>query len=112
MIQGMHLTHIGNATLLLEPGAGLDPGDPDSYLEPLAAYLQQADARRLIYDLSEVPIVDALYYSWLTQVHAIARICGVRMIAAGMNASAAYALAATLNETPPFVCALDVDRAR
>ncbi|OOG21218.1 hypothetical protein B1C78_16485 [Thioalkalivibrio denitrificans] len=111
-IQGMHLTPIGGAVVLLEPGDGLDPTDADAYLEPLASYLQVQEARRLIYDLATVPVIDGVYYDWLKSVHAICAICGVEMVVAGMTPSAAYALAHTLNETPPFACALNVDRAR
>jgi hypothetical protein len=112
VIQGMHLTPIGSAIVLLEPGDGLDPSDPDTYLEPLAALLQGQAARRLIYDLSTVRVIDLLYYKWLKSVHAICAVCGVEMVVAGMSPSAAYALAHILDETPPFACALNVDRAR
>ncbi len=112
MIQGMHLTMIGGSNLLLEPGDGLDPSEPDLYLVPLAGHLQATGARRLIYDLANVAVIDPLYYRWLKSVHAMCRICGVEMVVASMNASAAYALAHTLDETPPFACALNVDRAR
>jgi len=40
MIRGMHLTFIGNGSVLLEPGNSLDPSDPDAYFEPLIAYMQ------------------------------------------------------------------------
>ncbi|WP_019567904.1 hypothetical protein [Thioalkalivibrio sp. ALMg13-2] len=112
MVQGMHLTQIGGGTVLLEPGEGLDPGEPDAYLAPLATYLQRAGARRLIYDLSSVPVIDPLYYDWLKKVYAVSAVCGVRMVVASMSPPTAYALASTLNETPPFDCALNVDRAR
>ncbi|WP_038036143.1 MULTISPECIES: hypothetical protein [unclassified Thioalkalivibrio] len=111
-VQGMHLTPIGGAIVLLEPGDGLDPTDANAYLEPLAAFLQGRDARRLIYDLTKVPVIDRVYYEWLKAVHAICAICGVEMVVAGMRPSAAYALAHSLDETPPFTCALNVDRAR
>jgi hypothetical protein len=111
-IAGMHLTPIGGAVVLLEPGDGLDPTDPDAYLESLVSYLQRQQARRLIYDLTTVPVVDPVYYAWLKAVHAICAVCGVEMVAAGMAPSAAYALAHSLDETPPFACALNVDRAR
>ena len=112
MVQGMHLTPIGGGNVLLEPGDGLDPTDPDAYLEPLAAYLQRYGAKRLIYDLTNVPVIDPLYYNWLKSVHAICSVCGMEMVVASMNPSAAYSLAHILDETPPFTCALNVDRAR
>ena len=30
MIEGIHLTPIGDGNVLLEPGEGLDPGNPES----------------------------------------------------------------------------------
>ncbi|WP_019569052.1 hypothetical protein [Thioalkalivibrio sp. ALE11] len=112
MVQGMHLTRIGADAVLLEPGEGLDPGEPDRYLVALGDYLQAARARRLIYDLDSVPVVDALYYDWLKAVHGLCRVIGVEMVVANMAHSVAYALAARLDEVPPFACARDVERAR
>ena len=34
-IAGLHITHIGDDCVLLEPSEGLDPSDPDTYLLPL-----------------------------------------------------------------------------
>lgn len=112
MVQGMHLTPLGDGAVLLEPGEGLDPGDPDAYVEPLVGYLQECAADRLIYDLGQVVVIDDLYYDWLVRLSRACRVSGVRMVAANIHAPAAFALAQQLAADPPFDCALDVDRAR
>jgi hypothetical protein len=106
----MHLTLIGGTKVLLEPGEGLDPSDPEVYLEPLVAYLQTRDARVLLYDLSNVPVIDELYYRWLTAVDTICRISGIQLVTVNMRPAAAYALALMLDEPPAFECALDVNQ--
>ncbi len=108
----MHLTPLGGDLVLLEPGEGLDPGDPDAYLTPLIAFLQRVGARRLIYDLASVPVLDPLYYGWLVQVSSACAVTGVEMVVANVHAPAAYGLAQYLEGDPPFACARDVDRAR
>ena len=112
MIDGMHLTPIGSRTVLREPRDGMDPGDPEAYAEPLLQYLQQSQARRLIYDLKNVPVIDELYYAWLVRVSALCQIAGIELVTANMRPAAAYALALMLTAPPPFTCALDVDSAR
>lgn len=111
-MRGMHLTHIGNGHILLEPGDSLDPANDDAYLEPLMTFLQEKTAARLIYDLKDVPLIDSLYYAWLKKLNKICVIGGVKMIVVNMQPTAAFSLASTLGETPPFTCALDVDQAR
>lgn len=112
MIQGMHLTPIGSGIVLLEPGEGLDPSDPDAYLEPLVGYLQRQRASRLIYDLTSVPLIDSVYYRWLKTVSDICRVTGVQLVVVNMAPPAAFALSRILDGPPPFLCALNVDRAR
>lgn len=112
MVQGMHLTPIGDGNVLLEPTDGLDPGEPDTYLVPLTGTLQQMRARRLLYDLKNVPVVDNLYYTWLVTVAVMCRISGIDMVAVNIRPATAYALALTMKDNPPFGCALDVNRAR
>ena len=112
MVQGMHLTPIGDGNVLLEPTDGLDPGEPDTYLVPLTGKLQQMRAQHLLYDLKNVPVVDKLYYAWLVNVAVMCRISGIGMVVVNMRPAAAYALALTLKDNPPFGCALDVNRAR
>lgn len=112
ILQGMHLTPIGGGNVLLEPADGLDPGEPDAYLVPLTGTLQQMRARRLLYDLKNVPVIDTLYYAWLTSLGSMCRISGIDMVLVSIRPATAYALALTLEDNPPFSCALDVDRAR
>jgi len=112
MLLGMHLTPIGEGNVLLEPSEGLDPGDPDAYLEDLVRALQTLGARRLIYDLKSIPVIDRLYYDWLRRVHHVCQITGVELVAANMRPAAAFGLTTILEGDPPFVCALDVDSAR
>ncbi len=111
-IEGMHLTPLGGGDVLLEPGEGLDPGDPDAYTEPLLAWLQGQRARRLIYDIGNVALVDRLYYAWLLRLERLCRLADVELVVVNMRPVAAFALARTLDGPPPFSCALDVDRAR
>ncbi|HEC13208.1 MAG TPA: hypothetical protein ENI80_08170 [Acidiferrobacteraceae bacterium] len=112
MIAGMHLTTIGDGNILLEPGDGLDPSQPGVYLEVLISHLQSNRTRRLIYDLSNVPIIDNIYYDWLVSVNSICRISGIEMVTANMAPTAAYNLATSIDHDPPFATALDVDSAR
>lgn len=111
-MRGMHLTAIGEGSILLEPGAGLDPNNIDLYLEPLMSFLQQQKARKLIYDLKNVPLIDTIYYNWLVYIHRLCSISGMGFIVANMQPTAAFALSTTIKETPPFICALDVESAR
>lgn len=112
MVEGMHLTDIGGGNVLLEPGDGFDPGDPDAYLAPLLQYLQERRAQRLFYDLKGLPLIDELYYRWLFTLHGSCVLIGVELVAVNMQPPAAFALAMILKERPPFACALDVERAR
>lgn len=112
MVAGMHLTALGDGAVLLEPSEGLDPTDPDAYVVPLLEYLQQSGATRLIYDLADAVVVDAVYYGWLKSLYNACRVTGVTFISANIRPEAAYALATTLEETPPFPCARDVEAAR
>ena len=111
-MKGMHLTAIGHGKVLLEPTEGLDPGDPDAYLLDLAEHLKTLHAGKLLYDLGSVPVIDGVYYEWLLKLNAMCTISGVELVAVNMNPAAAFALANTLKENPPFACALDVDSVR
>lgn len=111
-LQGMHLTSLGAGSVLLEPMEALDPSQQDAMVVPLAEAMQQMRARQLLYDLKSVSVVDGLYYLWLRRVSAICRISGVELVAVNIRPAAAYALAVLMEESPPFRCALNVDRAR
>jgi hypothetical protein len=108
----MHVTHIGDDNMLLEPGDSLDPGIPDTYLIPLLQFLQEKSTRHLIYDMSNVAIIDGVYYDWLVALARLCTISGIEMIVVNMRPHTVYALALTLIAEPPFRCALDVDTAR
>jgi rsbT antagonist protein RsbS len=110
MIPGMHLTPLGNGDVLLEPSESLDPGRRDRQIEDLLGYLQGREARRLIYDLKNVSLIDSVYYDWLRALHAICQIAGIHFVVINMRPTAAYALASRLSEDPPFQCALNVQR--
>jgi anti-anti-sigma regulatory factor len=112
VITGMHLTPIGDGTILLEPGEALDPSTPDLYLVPLADYLQRQQARRLIYDLGALPVIDGTYYQWLVTLNGLCQIGKVEMLAVNMQPTAAFSLSRVIDRPPPFTCARDVDQAR
>ena len=40
MTEGIHLTPIGDGNVLLEPGEGLDPSNPDALVAPVLEFLQ------------------------------------------------------------------------
>jgi len=111
MIKGMHLTAIGAQNVLLEPGAGLDPSDPDVYLEPLLRHLQTNNAERLLYDLSDVPVIDDVYYDWLLRLNTICKFANIELVTVNISPAVAYALSAIINADPPFTCALNVKEA-
>jgi rsbT antagonist protein RsbS len=108
MAEGVHLTPIGDGNVLLEPGEGLDPGDPASLVAPILEFLQHHAARRLVYDLKNVRLIDEVYYAWLTKLNATCRIANVEMVTVNMQPAAAYALSLTLKGPAPFTCALDI----
>jgi rsbT antagonist protein RsbS len=112
MIEGIHLTPIGDGNVLLEPGEGLDPSTPESMVAPVLEFLQRNEARRLVYDLKSVRLIDEVYYAWLTKLDATCRIANVEMVTVNMQPAAAYALSLTLNQSPPFTCALDIHSLR
>jgi len=111
-LRGLHLTSIGNGAILLEPEEGFDPASPDHYLAQLLEMMQQLRARRLIYDLSGVAVIDPLYYQWLLRVDALCRVGDIEMVAANIRPEAAFALARQLEADPPFRCVLEVERGR
>ncbi len=112
MLKGMHLTSIGNRNMLLEPGDGLDPGSPDEYVVELMQMLQKANAQTLMYDLDNVPLIDAVYYAWLVKLHRLCLVSNMDFIVTNIRPTAAFSLATSLKEAPLFKCSLDVDSAR
>lgn len=112
MIEGMHLTPIGDGNVLLEPGEGLDPSNPEALLAPILEFLQRNEARRLVYDLKNVRLIDSVYYAWLIKLSAACRIANVEMVTVNMQPAAAYALSLVLDKSPPFTCVLDIHHLR
>ena len=112
MIEGIHLTPIGDGNVLLEPGEGLDPSNPESMVAPVLDFLQRNEARRLVYDLKSVRLIDEVYYAWLTKLNATCRIANVEMVTVNMQPAAAYALSLAIKQSPPFTCVLDIHNLR
>jgi len=112
MAEGIHLTPIGDGNVLLEPGEGLDPSDPGALVAPVLEFLQNNEARRLVYALKHVRLIDEVYYAWLTKLSATCRIANVEMVTVNMQPAAAYALSLTLDKPTPFTCALDIHHLR
>ena len=112
MIEGIHLTPIGDGNVLLEPGEGLDPSNPEALLAPVLEILQNHGAIRLVYDLKSVRLIDEIYYAWLTKLNATCRVANVEMVTVNMQPAAAYALSLALDKSPPFTCALNIHHLR
>lgn len=111
-MEGLHLTPIGEGNVLLEPGEGLDPAEPDALIAPILELLQRHEAARLVYDLKNVRLVDSIYYAWLTKLNGACRIANVELVTVNMQPAVAYALALALERSPPFRCALDIHHLR
>ena len=112
MIEGVHLTPIGDGNVLLEPGEGLDPSNPDMLIAPILDFLQRNETLRLVYDLKNVRLVDSIYYAWLSTLNAACRIANVEMVTVNMHPAVAYALSLALDKSPPFRCVLDIHHLR
>ena len=108
-ISGVHLTRIGHGDYLLDPLKSLNIRDRDRLIEEITVYLLQMRAVRLFYDLSELALIDPLYYSWLEALARAAHTVNVKMICVRMQPTAAFALSKFLQETPSFQTALEID---
>ena len=80
LINGLHLTQIGNEAFLLEPSPGLNIHDSDNLIEKISCRLQQARATRLYYDLSELMLIDPVYYEWLDILARTVKTMNVTMV--------------------------------
>jgi rsbT antagonist protein RsbS len=107
MAEGIHLTPIGDGNVLLEPGEGR-PSDPGALVAPVLDFLQNNEGRGLVYG-PEARLIDGC--TGLVN-HATCRIANVEMVTVNMQPAAAYALSLTLNQSPPFTCALDIHNLR
>lgn len=112
MLKGIHLTSIGDNNMLLEPGDGLNPDTPDEYVVELMRLMQNSNTRTLLYDLESVPLIDEIYYIWLVRLHHLCTLVNIELIATNICPTAAFSLAASIQQPPPFKCALDINSAR
>ena len=112
MLQGMHITPLGNRKILLEPGDSLDPSSPDDYVVDLMGALHTESTDTLIYDLKKVPLIDDIYYAWLIRLNKLCGLSNINMVIVNIRTTAAYSLATSMKESPPFKCSLDVESAR
>lgn len=108
MAEGIHLTSIGEGSLLAEPTEGFDPSDPDRHLPELFQSLHHRRARLLFFDLSQTPLIDSVYYRWLEDLAATCRLAGAELTAVNMQPTAAFALARHLEAAPSFTCQREV----
>lgn len=105
---GIHLTQINSGDFLLEPSRSLNIQEPDILIKYIAARLQQARASRLYYDLSELALIDPVYYGWLDTLARTVQALNISMVCIHMQPTAAFGLAQFLHEHPAFKTALDI----
>lgn len=109
-IAGVHLTPIGEGDFLLEPAQGLDIANSDHLIEEILAKVQLGKGQRLYYDLSELGLIDPVYYEWMRMLARACQTVNIKMVCIHMQPTAAFGLSQFLQEIPPFVCALDVEQ--
>lgn len=109
-IAGVHLSPIGEGDFLLEPTQGLDIASSDALIEKILARVQLCKGRRLYYDLSSLALIDPVYYQWIRTLARACQAVNIQMVCIHMRPTAAFGLSQFLQETPPFDCALDVER--
>jgi len=107
-IPGLHLTQIGSGDFLLEPASSLNIREHDSLIESITAHLLQAHPARLYYDLSGLPLIDPLYYSWLDALARATKIVNVKMICINMQPTAAFSMSKFIRKMPVFETALGI----
>lgn len=109
-ISGVHLTPIGEGDFLLEPTQGLDIASSDDLIEKILTQVQLSKGQRLYYDLSSLALIDPVYYQWMRRLARACQAVNIQMVWIHMQPNAAFGLSQFLHETPPFICALDVER--
>jgi rsbT antagonist protein RsbS len=107
--QGFHLTALGNGGALLEPQHGINPGEPGPSIEAVLRALRATRSTQLYYDLSDIAIIDTVYYDFLNQLTTACHTLGIRMTCINMQPSAAFALAAHLEQPPRFAVARGIE---
>ena len=101
-IHGIHLTRIGRGNFLLEPLSSLNLQEIGVLLQEIVTLLQQGRGSRLYYDLSELPVIDQVYYDWLDKLARVCLAVNVRMVCINMQPTAAFALAKFIDKKPVF----------
>lgn len=109
-IAGAHLTPIGAGDFLLEPTRGLDISNSDNLIQEILASVQLSKGLRLYYDVSELAIIDYVYYQWMSRLARACKTVNIQMVCIHMQPTAAFGLSQFLQEAPPFICARDVGR--
>lgn len=109
-LSGAHLTPIGDGDFLLEPTRSLDIANSELFIEEILSQIHVGKGRRLYYDLSELAIIDPVYYHWMKTLARACQMVNVKMVCIHMQPTAAFSLSQFLRETPPFICALDVEK--
>ncbi len=107
-ISGIHLTRIGKGNYLLEPLRSMNIQDPGALLQHIVAQVQQGHGTHLYYDLSELPIIDQIYYDWLDKLARTCQTINIKMTCINMQSTAAFTLSKFLTSKPAFATALDV----
>ncbi len=107
-IPGMHLTRIGKGNFLLEPLRSMNIQNQYALLEQVIAQMQQQQGTSLYYDLEDVPIIDPVYYGWLTNLARTCQTVNIKMICINMQPTAAFTLSHFLTTKPLFETALGV----
>jgi rsbT antagonist protein RsbS len=105
---GFHLTPLGQSSALLEPSRSLDIGRPEELIEEVVRRLQARRATLVYYDLSDLPLIDGVYYTWLNRLALACKAINVRMVCISMQPTAAFALAGMTHLPPQFETALDL----
>jgi len=107
-IPGLHLTQIGSGDFLLDPSKSLNISERDRLIVSIVEYLLRVRAERLYYDLSDLALIDQLYYGWLDALARAAQAVNVKMICIRMQPTAAFALSKFLHKMPVFQTALEI----
>ncbi len=108
-VHGFHLTVLGNGGALLEPTRSLDISQAGSLVEQIVSRLQaKGQVHRLYYDLSNILLIDEVYYAWLDRLARACKAIDIRMICTHMQPTAAFALAGLIQAPPAFETALDL----
>lgn len=110
--QGFHLARLGDGRVLLEPQHGINPAAEQSGLAEILVALREARANTLLYDLSGITVIDAVYYRFLNQLANGCHALGVRMVCINMRPTAACALASEMRDPPRFETAVGLEDVR